>query len=89
MGQAPLLSVFGGKITTFRKLAESVLEKIVPFFPKAGKPWTAATALPGGDFPFDEVETRVAELQRKYSFFLAAKCAAHIPRLWHQCGENV
>ena len=68
-GKAPLLSVFGGKITTFRKLAESVLEKIVPFFPNAGKPWTAGAALPGGNFPFDEVETRIAELQRKYSFF--------------------
>ena len=55
-GQAPLLSVFGGKITTFRKLAESVLEKLAPFFPKAKKPWTAGAALPGGDFPFDEVE---------------------------------
>ena len=68
-GQAPLLSVFGGKITTFRKLAESVLEKLAPFFPKAKKPWTAGAALPGGDFPFDEVEKRIAELQRKYSFF--------------------
>jgi len=68
-GQAPLLSVFGGKITTFRKLAESVLEKLAPFFPKARKPWTAGAALPGGDFPFDEVESRIAELQRKYSFF--------------------
>ena len=68
-GQAPLLSVFGGKITTFRKLAESVLEKLAPFFPKAKKPWTVGAALPGGDFPFDEVEMRIAELQRKYSFF--------------------
>ncbi len=68
-GQAPLLSVFGGKITTFRRLAESVLEKLGPFFPAARKPWTADAALPGGDFPFDEVEARITELQRKYSFF--------------------
>ncbi|MGB9143955.1 MAG: glycerol-3-phosphate dehydrogenase, partial [Aestuariivirga sp.] len=68
-GQAPLLSVFGGKITTYRKLSEAVLEKIVPFFPGTRKPWTAGASLPGGDFPFDEVETRIAELQRKYSFF--------------------
>ena len=40
-GGAPLLSVFGGKITTFRKLAESAMEKIEPFFPQMGKPWTA------------------------------------------------
>ena len=88
-GQAPLLSVFGGKITTFRKLAEAVLEKIVPFFPKAGKPWTAGAALPGGDFPFDEVEARIADTATEILFLLAAKCAAHFPRLWHQCREDV
>ena len=67
-GEAPLLSVFGGKITTSRKLAEAVMEKIAPYFPAAGKPWTAGAALPGGDFPFAEVESRIAGLQRKYSF---------------------
>ena len=67
-GEAPLLSVFGGKITTFRKLAEAAMEKIAPFFPSAGKPWTAAASLPGGDFSYAEVETLIAGLQRKYSF---------------------
>jgi glycerol-3-phosphate dehydrogenase len=67
-GGAPLLSVFGGKITTSRKLAEATMEKIQPFFPSMGKPWTATAALPGGDFPFAEVEQRIAELSRKYSF---------------------
>ena len=67
-GGAPLLSVFGGKITTFRKLAESAMEKIQPFFPQLGQPWTAGAALPGGDFPFAEVEQRIADLARKYSF---------------------
>ena len=83
-GKAPLLSVFGGKITTFRKLAESVLEKIVPFFPNAGKPWTAGAALPGGNFPFDEVETRIAELQRKYSFF----APQNVRRIFRAYGTN-
>ena len=67
-GGAPLLSVFGGKITTFRKLAESAMEKIEPFFPQMGKPWTQSAALPGGDFPFAEVETLIAGLSRKYPF---------------------
>ena len=40
--------MFGGKITTFRKLAESAMEKIEPFFPGMGKPWTATAPLPGG-----------------------------------------
>ena len=67
-GGAPLLSVFGGKITTFRKLAESAMEKIAPFFPAMGNPWTVSGALPGGDFAYAEVEPRIAELSRKYSF---------------------
>ena len=67
-GGAPLLSVFGGKITTFRKLAESAMEKIEPFFPRMGKPWTVSAALPGGDFAFAQVEPLIAELCRKYPF---------------------
>jgi glycerol-3-phosphate dehydrogenase len=67
-GGAPLLSVFGGKITTFRKLAESAMEKIEPFFPQMGKPWTHAGALPGGDFPLAEVEARMTALGRKFPF---------------------
>ena len=50
-GQPPLLSVFGGKITTFRKLAEHAMNKLARTFPAAGKAWTAAAALPGGDIP--------------------------------------
>lgn len=67
-GGAPLLSVFGGKITTFRKLAESAMEKIEPFFPGVGKPWTRSAALPGGDFPFGEVDARIAALARNFPF---------------------
>ena len=67
-GGAPLLSVFGGKITTFRKLAESAMDKIEPFFPKMGKPWTKSAALPGGDFPFADVESRIADLGQKFPF---------------------
>jgi len=47
--QAPLLSVFGGKLTTYRKLAEHTLEKLQKYFPHMGKPWTAHTPLPGGN----------------------------------------
>lgn len=47
---APILSVFGGKITTYRKLAEHVLQKIKPYFAHCGDDWTATTPLPGGDF---------------------------------------
>jgi glycerol-3-phosphate dehydrogenase len=82
--EAAMLSVFGGKITTFRKLAESVMEKIAPFFPSAGKPWTARASLPGGDFGHDEVEKRITELQRKYSFLKPQNVA----RIFRAYGTN-
>ena len=82
---APLLSVFGGKITTCRKLAESVMEKIAPYFPAAGKPWTAGAPLPGGDFLHSEVEARVADLQRKYSFLKPSA----VRRLFRAYGTNI
>ena len=67
-GGAPLLSVFGGKITTFRRLSEHALEKIEPFFPQMGKPWTRDASLPGGDFRHDEVEQHIATLAQSYPF---------------------
>ena len=48
-GAAPLLSVFGGKITTYRRLAEHVLEQLKPWFRHMGPSWTAGPPLPGGD----------------------------------------
>ncbi|GIZ11229.1 glycerol-3-phosphate dehydrogenase [Pseudomonas sp. NCCP-436] len=48
-GEAPLLSVFGGKLTTYRKLAESALAQLAPYFPDMGVSWTASAALPGGE----------------------------------------
>lgn len=49
-GAAPLLSVFGGKITTYRKLAEAATNAICKHFPQAGKAWTKSATMPGGDF---------------------------------------
>ena len=74
-GAAPLLSVFGGKITTYRTLAEAVMEKLQSSFPKAGKSWTASAPLPGGDFAHDQVASLIGELQRKYSFLNARNVA--------------
>ena len=65
---APLLNVFGGKITTYRRLAEEALKKLQPFFPAARTDWTARVALPGGDFPHDGVAALVASLQRQHPF---------------------
>lgn len=65
---APMLNVFGGKITTHRRLAEHALEKIAAFFPSAGAAWTARRPLPGGDFPYDGVPALIAGLLRDYPF---------------------
>ena len=65
-GGAPLLTVFGGKITTYRRLAEQALEKLGPHFPQArtAGPWTAREPLPGGDFPLMAVPALVEDLRR-------------------------
>ena len=52
-GKAPLLSVFGGKITTHRRLAEAAMAKLAPWFPGLPGAWTAGAPLPGGDFPWN------------------------------------
>ncbi len=65
---APLLNVFGGKITTYRRLAESALDRLARFFPGSTGTWTAGVALPGGDFPVDGVEALVAELRASHAF---------------------
>ncbi|WP_417743434.1 glycerol-3-phosphate dehydrogenase [Salipiger sp.] len=67
-GGAPLLNVFGGKITTYRRLAESALEKIAENLPGVSGPWTAGVTLPGGDFPVDGVPAQISGLQRSYPF---------------------
>ena len=46
---APLLSIFGGKITTYRRLAEQALSELAPFFSEMKRPWTKTEPLPGGD----------------------------------------
>ncbi len=65
---APLLNVFGGKITTYRRLAESALAKLEPFFPKATGKWTARVAMPGGDFPTDGVPALRSALKASFPF---------------------
>ena len=67
-GAAPLLNVFGGKITTYRRLAESALGKLAPYLCGMGDDWTAEAPLPGGDFPVDGAEALIAELRRAYPF---------------------
>jgi glycerol-3-phosphate dehydrogenase len=65
-GKAPLLSVFGGKITTYRKLSEAAVNGIIDYFPNASTSSTANEPLPGGDF--DNQHDLQTTLQRQYSW---------------------
>jgi glycerol-3-phosphate dehydrogenase len=80
---APLLTVYGGKITTYRRLAEAALRKLGRIV--ASPPWTATTPLPGGDFLRERVETLVAQALRSWPFLDEANAA----RLVHAYGTRV
>jgi glycerol-3-phosphate dehydrogenase len=72
-GNAPLLSVFGGKITTYRHLAESAVARLASHLPVLDKPaWTAGKALPGGEFAVDAVADVHRELAADYPFLDSA-----------------
>lgn len=80
-GKAPIVNIFGGKITTYRKLAEEVVGKIGGLIGKRKPAWTAGAALPGGDFPADGYEAQVNGLLADYPF-LARSHARRLVRLY-------
>jgi glycerol-3-phosphate dehydrogenase len=80
-GRPPMLSIFGGKITTYRKLAEHALDKLQPFFPAMGKAWTAGVPLPGGDLPDADFDRFLGSLEAAYPW-LPAGLAHHYARLY-------
>ncbi len=83
---APMLSIYGGKITTYRRLAEAALEKLAPYLhgTQARKGWTATAALPGGDLGVDAIPALSARLMRDYPFL----SPAHADRLAHAYGTR-
>lgn len=80
-GQAPIVNIFGGKITTYRRLSEAMLDKIENLLGSKGKPWTATAPLPGGDFPANGFEAEVRKLKEKYGF-LSQSHARRLVRLY-------
>ena len=80
-GALPILSVFGGKITTFRKLSEHALEKLKPYFRDMSGPWTAGAALPGGDIAAADFDTFAERLRRDYAA-LPRDVVDHYARLY-------
>lgn len=67
-GDAPLLNIFGGKITTYRRLAEAAMDRLAPFLPGMGEKWTEGAALPGGGFPVSEADDLWRRLLDRYDF---------------------
>jgi glycerol-3-phosphate dehydrogenase len=67
-GKTPVLSVFGGKITTYRRLAEHALDKLRPYFPVMKPAWTHSAPLPGGDLGPGGFDPFYAGLQRQFAW---------------------
>ena len=62
-GRLPLLSIYGGKITTYRRLAEHAMDKLAPFLPGLKPAWTTEAALPGGDLPTADFDAFLADVR--------------------------
>lgn len=62
----PMLHIFGGKITTFRKLSEHAMRRIVKYFPQAGPDWTKSAVLPGGDIENADFTQFIEKLRIQY-----------------------
>jgi glycerol-3-phosphate dehydrogenase len=80
-GGAPILNVFGGKITTFRRLAEHALQQLSPTFPRMGPDWTARAKLPGGEIEDANFERFLDRVRRDHAW-LPADVALHYARLY-------
>ncbi|MEO1139921.1 MAG: glycerol-3-phosphate dehydrogenase [Pseudomonadota bacterium] len=65
---APLLNIFGGKITTYRRLAEAAVEKLAPHFPSLKNSWTAGAPLAGGDFDITQLPVLLDALRKDFPF---------------------
>ena len=89
--QAPLLSVFGGKLTTYRKLAESAMQQLKAFFPEMKGSWTATEALPGGE-NMESVEQLMREIHAQVTDASEALvkrwASAYGSRIWNILGEK-
>lgn len=81
---APLLTVYGGKLTTYRRLAERVLKKLRRYL-KMGTPWTATAPLPGGDFAHDGFDLLVERSRERWPFL----APAHAGRLVQAYGTRI
>ncbi len=80
----PLLSVFGGKLTTYRKLAEHALLHLAPFYPSMGPNWTHEATLPGGDLPTGGIQAFIKQLCKDYPWLTTSQAQ----RIAHAYGSR-
>ena len=86
--RAPILSAFGGKITTYRKLSEHALEKLAPFFPGMTGPWTLDAPLPGGDMAGADFDAWLDRFRAAHSW-LPPDLARHYARCYGTEAETL
>ncbi|MBT3608779.1 MAG: glycerol-3-phosphate dehydrogenase, partial [Gammaproteobacteria bacterium] len=77
----PLINVFGGKIPTYRKLAEDVVARVCNYLGQPNQPWTSGTRLPGGHFPVEGFEDLVSKIKQDYAF-ISEPLARRLARLY-------
>lgn len=70
--RAPLITMFGGAVTTSRLRAERAVSQLTPFYPMSPR-WTANAPLPGGNFPWDRLETQVDAARERWRFLTEAQ----------------
>jgi glycerol-3-phosphate dehydrogenase len=73
-GSQKVINIFGGKITTYRRLAESMLERVGDAIGQKGQPWTKNSTLPGGEFEPYGFQKLLSDFQSVYSFVETAVC---------------
>jgi glycerol-3-phosphate dehydrogenase len=87
-GEAPLLNIFGGKLTTYRQLSELVLAQIGRLIGVKGAPWTASAPLPGGEFAVTALAAEMQKLKRDYPF-LGSRHAERLFRLYGRTASTI
>ena len=85
LSKAPLINIYGGKISTYRRLAENILEKLSSYFPNMRENWTENSTLPGGNFKISEFDELVNSIKNKHSYL----CIEYIKRLVRLYGTDV
>ncbi|HHY48816.1 MAG TPA: glycerol-3-phosphate dehydrogenase, partial [Alphaproteobacteria bacterium] len=85
---APVLNVFGGKLTTYRRLSQKAVDMIAQRIGARGEPWTGGGTLPGGDFPATGFEGLVAKLKESYPG-LEAALVRRLARTYGTCAREL